>query len=1216
MIREALLNIAKNKILIIDGAMGTSIQELKLTDEDFHGEEFKKNKISLKGNNDILALTRPNIIQKIHEDFLDAGAEIICTNTFNANRISQADYGLESISKRINTEAAKIARQSVDNFRKKTKKIAFVAGSIGPTNRTCSISPNVNDPAERNITFDQLVTAYTEAAEGLIEGGIDIFLVETIFDTLNAKAAIYALKNLASDIPIMISGTITDASGRTLSGQTLEAFYNSVRHADPIAIGLNCALGAKELRPYIEELSKISEFPVSVHPNAGLPNEFGEYDDTPEMMAEIIKEFASNSWLNFAGGCCGTTPSHIQAIANTLCKEKPRSLHKLKHNEMRIAGIEPLKIGPESLFTNIGERTNVTGSAKFRKLIESDDYVSALDIALDQVENGAQVIDINMDEGMLDSKAVMVQFLNLISSEPAISKVPIMIDSSKWEVILAGLKCIQGKPIVNSISLKEGEEAFLKQATEIKLFGAAVVVMAFDENGQAETEEEKFRICSRAFDLLVNKIKFPPEDIIFDPNIFAVATGIEAHNDYAVAFINAAKKLKEAFPTSHVSGGLSNISFSFRGNDIVREAMHSVFLYHAIKSGMNLGIVNAGQLAIYDEIPIDLRKAVESVILNDHIDATDQLLDIAQKFSDKKTNKKQNEDLEWRKLNVEKRIEHALIKGIDKFIVEDTEEARLKLKVPLTVIEGPLMDGMNVVGDLFGEGKMFLPQVVKSARVMKTAVAHLVPFIEESKSESMKKNKILLATVKGDVHDIGKNIVGIVLQCNNFEVIDLGVMVPCEKILEEAIKNNVDVIGLSGLITPSLDEMVHVAKEMKRLSLNLPLLIGGATTSPAHTSVKIAPNYDHGVIYVKDASKSVNVVQNLIGEKKEEFLNQVASDHIDRKRRHYEKNSKNIFLSLKDSRDKRPKINGEQFEPISPLNQTNSEIVALPIKELIPFIDWMPFFNAWEFYGKYPQILEDEKFGVEATKLFADAKRMLKIIQENNITHCKAVYGIYPANSKDEDVYIYSAEQDQIIETFNFIRQQKLKNNDTPYQCLADYILPKEIGMDYLGLFAVTAGSDIYDLAASYESKLDDYNSILIKALADRLVEASAELLHQKVRCDYWGYAPHENLNNEELILEKYQGIRPAPGYPACPDHSEKLKIWNLLEVEKSIGAKLTDSFAMMPASTISGYYFAHPEAKYFSINQINIEQIKELAEKKKIEIDEIRKYLGGVAGL
>jgi 5-methyltetrahydrofolate--homocysteine methyltransferase len=1209
-------NILQERIMIIDGAFGTTIQTLKLNEQDFRGKIFADHPSPLMGNNDLLNITKPQAIEKIYSDFLDAGADIICTNTFNANTISQADYGLQLSAKEINISGARIARKSVDEYYKKTNKKCFVAGSIGPTNRTCSLSPNVNDPSERNITFDVLYTAYKESAEALIEGGIDLFLIETIFDTLNAKAAIYALTEINESrdqkIPIIISGTITDASGRTLSGQTLEAFYNSIKHANPLAIGLNCALGASELRPYVEELSSLSECLISIHPNAGLPNEFGEYDDTPESMASIIKEFATNGWINMAGGCCGTTSEHIKALADALSNVKPRVIPIRSEKVTRLAGIEPLNILKDSLFINIGERTNVTGSAVFRKLIEDNNYEKALEVALEQVQSGAQIIDVNMDEGMLDSAAAMTRFLNLISSEPDISKVPIMIDSSKWEVLHAGLKCVQGKAIVNSISLKEGESNFITQASIIKKFGAAVVVMAFDEKGQAETVEQKVSICSRAYEILTTKVGFPEEDIIFDPNIFAVATGIEQHNNYGVAFIEATKAIKNKFPNSHVSGGVSNVSFSFRGNNTVREAMHSVFLYHAIRAGMGMGIVNAGQLTIYDSIEKNLKHAVESVILNTDPEATEKLLNIANNYAGITTKNTSNEDLSWRELKVDKRIEYALVKGIDKYILDDTEEARLEIQNPLNIIEGPLMDGMNVVGDLFGEGKMFLPQVVKSARVMKKAVSHLIPFIELNKTTASVKTKILMATVKGDVHDIGKNIVGVVLQCNNYEVIDLGVMVPCEKILDEAKKQNVDIIGLSGLITPSLDEMIYIAKEMKRLDFNIPLLIGGATTSPAHTSVKIAPEYDNGVIYVKDASKSVNVVQKLLSSTSDAYKKQMTEQHIHRRELHNQKRKKQEFLPYVEAKKNRYEIDWQKTSLYKPNKLGITPFTDIKIEELIPYIDWMPFFNAWEFHGKFPEILTDDRFGEEATKLYADAKNMLVTLSSHGLGNCKGVVGLYPANAIKEDVAIYTDNhRKNEIMRFNFVRQQRLKTNNNPYLSLADFIAPEGLGSDYMGFFAVTAGDEIYTLAKSYELNNDDYNSILIKALADRFVEAAAEWLHQKVRTEVWGYTKESLLTLEEIRLETYQGIRPAPGYPACPDHSEKTKIWKILDVNNAIGATLTDSFAMMPASTISGYYFSSPETKYFSVNQIDLDQLEDYAIRKNISVSVAKKLLG-----
>jgi 5-methyltetrahydrofolate--homocysteine methyltransferase len=1207
------------RILILDGGMGTLIQRHGLTEADYRGERFKGWRCDLRGNSDILVLTRPDVIGSIHRAYLDAGADIIETNTFTANFPSQADYGTENLVAEINLEGARLARRVADEYAERTGEVRFVAGAIGPTNRTASLSPNVNDPAYRNIDFDQLVETYSIAARALIEGGVDLFLIETIFDTLNAKAAIYAVRqeNEAAgiDIPIIISGTITDASGRTLSGQTTEAFWNSVRHAQPIAIGLNCALGARQLRPYIEELSRIADVYVSAYPNAGLPNAFGEYDEAPCQTAELVREYATSGLVNIVGGCCGTTPDHIRHIREAVAGVPPRKPPKLEPR-CRLAGLEPLNIGPDSLFVNVGERTNVTGSAKFRRLIEADDYNAALEVARQQVANGAQVIDINMDEGMLDSEAAMVRFLNLIASEPDIARVPIMIDSSKWSVIEAGLKHIQGKGIVNSISLKEGEEAFLEQARKVRAYGAAVVVMAFDEQGQADTVERKVAICQRSYRLLTEKIGFPPEDIIFDPNIFAVATGIEEHNDYARAFIEATAEIKRTCAHAHVSGGVSNVSFSFRGNEPVREAMHSVFLYHAIKAGMTMGIVNAGQLAIYEEIPSELRERVEDVILNRRPDATERLLEIAERYKGEAGAKKA-EDLAWRSWPVEKRLEHALVKGIDEFIVEDTEEARQRYERPLQVIEGPLMDGMNVVGDLFGAGKMFLPQVVKSARVMKKAVAHLIPYIEQEKARggaSRSNGKIVLATVKGDVHDIGKNIVGVVLQCNNFEVIDLGVMVPCERILETAEREGADMIGLSGLITPSLDEMVHIAREMQRRGLNKPLLIGGATTSPAHTSVRIDPEYEGPVVYVKDASRSVGICQQLVTpETRAEFIAKIKTEHAERREQHRGKRTKMPQLTLGQARANRFKIDWGSYTPPVPRMLGIRVFEDYSLEDLTRYIDWMPFFNAWEFRGTFPEILTDPNVGEEASNLYADARRMLKqIIRERWLT-AKGVFGLFPANSvDDDDVEIYTDEsRTQVLARLHFLRQQKGKPPGQSHDCLADFVAPKASGRrDYIGAFAVTAGIGIEAHLERFQQEHDDYSSILLKALADRLAEAFAERLHERVRREFWGYAPDERLTNEQLIKEEYRGIRPAPGYPACPDHTEKATLWQLLKPDENAQIHLTDSYAMYPTAAVSGWYFSHPDARYFAVGKIDLDQVRSYAARKRISLEEAQRWL------
>jgi 5-methyltetrahydrofolate--homocysteine methyltransferase len=1212
--REQLEHLLAERIMVLDGAMGTSIQQLSLAEEDFRGDRFADWQSPLRGNNDLLTLTQPGHISEIHREFLEAGADILTTNTFNSNSPSLGDYGMSDLVAEINLAAARLARAAADAHTELSGQAKFVAGALGPTNRTCSLSPDVNDPGARNISFDDLVATYAEATSALIDGGVDLLMVETIFDTLNAKAALYAISTVLEardiDIPLMISGTITDASGRTLSGQTLEAFYNSVRHASPLIMGLNCALGGEELRPYVEELANITETRTSVHPNAGLPNEFGEYDDTPEHMAEVIGEFADRGWVNLVGGCCGTTPEHIRAIAERVSSATARTIPK-RPVLSRLAGLEPLTLGPDSLFANVGERTNVTGSARFRKLIEADNYDEALTVARQQVENGAQLIDINMDEGMLDSEAAMDRFLKLIASEPDISRVPIMIDSSKWSVIVAGLKCVQGKGIVNSISLKEGEEPFLEQAREVRKFGAAVVVMAFDEQGQADTVERKVAICKRSYDLLVDEVGIAPEDIIFDPNIFAVATGIEEHNGYGVAFIEATQKIRDTLPHAMISGGVSNVSFSFRGNDRVREAMHSVFLYHAVAAGLNMGIVNAGQLAIYADIPDELREAVEDVILNRRNDATDRLLAIAEKFSAQGEQPKDKADEEWRSWPVGKRLEHALVAGIDAFVVEDTEEARCAAKRPLDVIEGPLMDGMNVVGDLFGAGKMFLPQVVKSARVMKKAVAHLVPFIDDEKEAGAAKAKIVLATVKGDVHDIGKNIVGVVLQCNNFEVTDLGVMMPAEKILATAADIGADIIGLSGLITPSLDEMVHVASEMQRRDMSLPLLIGGATTSPAHTSVKIDPNYEGPVVYVKDASRSVGVVQALIGDGRSDFVKQATKEHINRRTRHQGKTAKGPELPLRDARANCAKPDWTSFEATVPKHLGIKTFENYPLDELAEYIDWMPFFNAWEFHGRFPEILDDATVGEATRNLYADAQRMLAQIIDEQWLSAAAVMGFFPANSVGDDIVIYSGEDRSEVQTrLHHLRQQRRKRKDLNNDCLSDFIAPAGSGPDYIGGFAVTAGIGIEEHVARLEAEHDDYSAIILKALADRLAEAFAERLHQRVRTNFWGYAGNEELDREELIAETYRGIRPAPGYPACPDHTEKAALWQLLNLPSSAGITLTESFAMLPTAAVSGWYFAHPDARYFSVGKIGLDQVEDYAARKGWSIAEAQRWL------
>lgn len=1208
--------ILKDRILILDGAMGTMIQRHKLEEEDFRGERFKDHRHSLKGNNDLLSITRPDIIKDIHRKYFEAGADIAETNTFSSTRIAQADYKLEDIVYELNFESAKIAREVADEFtEKEPDKPRFVAGSLGPTNRTASLSPDVNDPGFRAVTFDELVNAYYEQTKGLADGGVDILLVETVFDTLNAKAALFAIQKYFNEtgkkIPVMVSGTITDASGRTLSGQTVEAFLYSVSHIDLLSIGFNCALGAKQLRPHISTLAEKSELLVSAHPNAGLPNEFGEYDETPESTAVQIEEFLKEDLINIIGGCCGTTPGHIKAIADVAKKFKPRVPPVLEHLP-RYAGLEPLVVFKESNFVNVGERTNVTGSAKFKKLIKEEKYEDALEIARHQVEGGAQVIDVNMDEGMLDSEEVMTKFLHLIASEPDISKLPIMIDSSKWSVIEEGLKCVQGKSIVNSISLKEGEEKFKESARKVKMYGASVIVMAFDENGQADTYEKKIAICKRAYDILTKEVGFPAEDIIFDPNILTVATGIEEHNNYAVDYINATKWIKENLPGAQVSGGVSNISFSFRGNDRVREAMHSAFLYHAIKAGMDMGIVNPGMLEVYEEIPKDLLERVEDVLLNRRDDATERLVDFAETIKSK--GKEQVRDDSWRQEDVKSRLTHSLVKGIVEYIDEDTEEARQLFDKPIQVIEGPLMDGMNVVGDLFGAGKMFLPQVVKSARVMKKAVAYLLPYIEATKEEGARaKGKILMATVKGDVHDIGKNIVGVVLGCNNYDVIDLGVMVSCEKILETARKENVDVIGLSGLITPSLDEMVHVAKEMEREGFDIPLLIGGATTSKVHTAVKIEENYKRGqTIHVLDASKSVPVVSNLLSENKDKFSAEIKEEYIKLREHHLKNKIQKPFLSYEEAKKNSLKLEFSNNEISRPEFTGLKVFDNYDLGEIAEYIDWTPFFRTWELAGKYPEILEDSVVGEQAKNLLEDAKEMLKkIISEKWLT-AKGVIGIWSANTIEDTIEVYkNGTGSEVLTRFRTLRQQGEKSANVPNISLSDFIAPQETGIaDYIGGFAVTTGIGIEKWIKKFEDEHDDYNKIMLQSLADRLAEAFAELMHKKVRTEYWGYDKSESLDNEELIKEKYRGIRPAPGYPACPDHTEKITLFKLLDAEKNTGIKLTESLAMHPASSVSGLYFAHPDSRYFGVGKIGKDQVEDFAKSKGMSLEDAERWL------
>jgi len=1209
---HALQQALQERILILDGGMGTMIQSYKLEEEDYRGERFADWPSDVKGNNDLLLLSRPDIIAAIEKAYLDAGADILETNTFNATQVSQADYGMESLVYELNVEGARVARRVADAKTLETpNKPRFVAGVLGPTSRTCSLSPDVNNPGYRNVTFDILVTNYIEATRGLIEGGADLILIETIFDTLNAKAAIYAVQEvfeqLGFELPIMISGTITDASGRTLSGQTTEAFWNSISHAKPISVGLNCALGAKELRPYLEELSSKADTRVSAHPNAGLPNAFGEYDESPEEMAVVVEEFAASGFLNIVGGCCGTTPAHIQAIAEAVAKYAPRAIPDIP-KACRLSGLEPFTIDRNSLFVNVGERTNITGSARFARLIREDNYTEALEVALQQVEAGAQIIDINMDEGMLDSKAAMVTFLNLIAGEPDISRVPIMIDSSKWEVIEAGLKCIQGKGIVNSISMKEGVEQFKHHAKLCKRYGAAVVVMAFDELGQADTAARKREICQRSYDILVNEVGFPPQDIIFDANIFAIATGIEEHNNYAVDFIEACAFIRDNLPYALTSGGVSNVSFSFRGNNPVRESIHSVFLYYAIKNGLTMGIVNAGQLEIYDEIPKQLRDCVEDVVLNRNAGGTDALLAIADNYRGDGS-VKEAETEEWRSFSVVERLKHALVKGITAFIVEDTEECRLQCARPIEVIEGPLMAGMNVVGDLFGEGKMFLPQVVKSARVMKQAVAHLIPFIELEKGDKPEaKGKILMATVKGDVHDIGKNIVGVVLGCNGYDVVDMGVMVPAEKILQTAIAEKCDIIGLSGLITPSLDEMVHVAREMQRQGFTLPLMIGGATTSKAHTAVKIDPKYSNdAVIYVTDASRAVGVATQLLSkELKPAFVAKTRAEYVEVRERTAARSARTERLPYAAAVGKKPTFDWATYQPPVPSFTGTKVLENIDLNVLTDYIDWTPFFISWDLAGKFPRILTDEVVGQAATDLFNDAQAMLRKLIDEKLISARAVFGFWPANQvQDDDIQLYD-DAGQPLAKLHHLRQQIIKTDGKPNFCLADFVAPQSSGLtDYVGGFITTAGIGAEEVAKAYQNAGDDYNSIMVKALADRLAEACAEWLHQQVRKNYWGYEPDEQLANDELIKEQYKGIRPAPGYPACPDHTEKSTLFRLLDPAAEEGKAgrsgvfLTEHYAMFPAAAVSGWYFAHPQAQYFAVGKVDKDQIDSYTARK-----------------
>jgi len=1222
--KSQIQNILKQRIMILDGAMGTMIQAHNFSEQEFRGERFADWTCSVKGNNDLLSITQTQAIKDIHRQYFAAGADIVETNTFNSTTIAMADYEMESLSREINLVSAQLAREVADEFTlSEPDKPRFVAGVLGPTNRTCSISPDVNDPGFRNITFNGLVEAYTESTHALIEGGCDIIMVETIFDTLNAKACLFAVESVFEELgyklPVMISGTITDASGRTLTGQTTEAFYNSLSHVDPISIGLNCALGPAELRQYVEELSRISTFPVSAHPNAGLPNEFGGYDLDAIEMAGYINEWAQSGFLNIVGGCCGTTPQHIKRISEALDDTPPRVMPEIEI-ACRLSGLEPYNITSLSLYTNVGERTNVTGSARFLRLIKEDDYTTALEVALHQVEAGAQIIDINMDEGMLDSKAAMVRFLNLIASEPDISRVPIMIDSSKWDVMEAGLQCVQGKGIVNSISLKEGEELFIHHAKLIKRYGAAAIVMAFDEQGQADTYARKVEICQRAYDVLTQKVGFPPQDIIFDPNIFAIATGIEEHNNYAVDFIEATRYIRKNLPHAGVSGGVSNVSFSFRGNNPVREAIHGVFLYHAIQAGMNMGIVNAAQLAIYDDIPKDLKAAVEYAVLNHGDDATEKLLDVAETYRNAGSKSKVHvQDLSWRELPVVERLAHSLVKGITEYIIEDTEAARLMFDRPIEVIEGPLMDGMNIVGDLFGAGKMFLPQVVKSARVMKQAVAHLNPYIELEKTPGQSNGKIVMATVKGDVHDIGKNIVGIVLQCNGYEVFDLGVMVSVEDIIKCVKKNDADVIGLSGLITPSLDEMVHNVKAFKREGIDIPVLIGGATCSKIHTAVKIAPHYEYGALYVADASRSVPIVTKLINDKtRQGCIDEHYKDYDAMRVKRLAQGNRKTLISLEAARGNRCTFDYTNNPPVKPAVMGKQVFDNYPLEKLLERIDWTPFFRSWELHGKYPKILSDKVVGEEATKLFADAQAMLKKIIDEKWLTARAVIGLYPANTVNhDDIEIYTDEsRSEVLMTTHHLRQQLERVGGNNNFALSDFVAPKESNVaDYMGGFAVTAGVGIDEHIERFEAANDDYSAIMIKSLADRLAEAFAEHMHERVRKEFWGYASDEQLDNEMLIREKYKGIRPAPGYPACPDHTEKALLWDLLSPDKEIDLDITESFAMFPTAAVSGWYFANPESRYFGVSDIKRDQVADYAKRKGMSIEQIERWLSPILG-
>jgi 5-methyltetrahydrofolate--homocysteine methyltransferase len=1225
-VHAALAAAARKRILVLDGAMGTEIQDRKFSEADFRGARFQGWNHDLKGNNDLLILTQPDAIRDIHLDYFLAGADIVETNTFSSTTIAQADYHMESLAYELNLEGARLAREAAVEAQKRDGKRRFVAGAIGPTNRTLSISPDVNNPGYRAVTFDEVRISYNEQTRGLINGGAELILIETIFDTLNAKAAIVAVleafESEGVDLPMMISGTITDLSGRTLSGQTPSAFWHSIRHANPFTIGLNCALGAKEMRAHLAELSRAADTFVCAYPNAGLPNEFGMYDESPEYMASLIADFADSGLVNIVGGCCGSTPAHIRAIAEAMKGKTPRPIPEVPQL-MKLSGLEPFTLSENIRFVNVGERTNVTGSAKFRKLIKDDKYDEALAVARDQVQNGAQVIDINMDEGLLDAEKAMTTFLNLIAAEPDIARVPVMVDSSKFHVIVAGLKCVQGKAIVNSISMKEGEEKFIADAKIVRRYGAAVVVMAFDEKGQADTFQRKSEICARAYKVLTEQVGFPPEDIIFDPNVFAVATGIEEHNNYGVDFIDAVKYIKANLPHAHISGGISNLSFSFRGNEPVREAMHSVFLYHAIALGMDMGIVNAGQLAVYENLDPELRELCEDVVLNRRDDSTERLLDAAPRFAAHgKQGEARNDNIEWRSWPVEKRLEHALVNGITEYIIADTEEARLGVARPLHVIEGPLMSGMNVVGDLFGAGKMFLPQVVKSARVMKQSVAHLEPFMAKEREETgladkPAAGKILMATVKGDVHDIGKNIVGVVLQCNNYEVIDLGVMVSSARILDEAKKHNVDIIGLSGLITPSLDEMVHVAAEMEREGFNIPLLIGGATTSRVHTAVKINPGYVRGqTVYVTDASRAVGVVSSLLNEdNRGAYIETLRAEYVKVADAHARAERDKQRLPLAKARTNPFKIDWSDYSIAKPSFTGTRTISTQSLEELVPYIDWTPFFQTWELKGRFPQILEDEKQGEAARTLYEDAKAMLKRIVDERWFQAKAVIGFWPANTVGDDIHLFKGEsrQEQLA-VFHTLRQQLSKRDGRSNTAMSDFVAPKDSGVaDYIGGFVVTAGIGEDEVTKRFAGKNDDYSSIMAKALADRLAEAFAEFMHMKVRREYWGYAKDETISPEVLIMEEYRGIRPAAGYPAQPDHTEKATLWKLLEADRKIGVTLTESFAMWPGSSVSGLYIGHPDAHYFGVAKVERDQVEDYAFRKGMDIVEVERWLAPI---